>query len=207
LKKLRDPKMAQRLSLLLVVIGGLLGMLVGSANAAMEFCLLAYALVLYGGLFITTARQPDAVLYEPRDFATRMLKWVSTPQIEAAILLWFGVALLTQPEQSSIYRLTEMSLTSTALGWMFLLLGWLMAVRLPDPMEYTLIAGTRLAYTSLVALDVLLAEGSWLSVGVYVGGSLHGVLAMLTQWTLREVAQEVQTLQQELAEVADATAF
>jgi hypothetical protein len=199
--------LSQWLSLLLIIISGLLGVLVGSYDAPSEFGLLAYGLGLYGGLLVTTARQPEAIVYEPRSFATRMLKWVTAPQIEAAILLWFGIALLTQPEQSSIFRLTEMSLSSFALGWMFLLLGWLMAVRLPDPMEYTLIAGIRLAYTALVALDVLLSGGPWIVMGGYVGGSLHGVLAMLTQWTLREVAQEVRILQHELEEVADATAL
>jgi len=204
---MRDPQLAQRLSLLLIIISGLLGFLVGSYDTPPEFGLLAYGLALYGGLLITAARQPDAVVYEPRNFATRMLKWVTTPQIEAAILLWFGVALLTQPEQSSIFHLTEMELTGVALGWMFLLLGWLMAVRLPDPLEYTLIAGIRLAYTALIAVDVLLVGGPWIVLGGYIGGSLHGVLAMLTQWTLREVAEEVLVLQRELGKVADATAL
>jgi hypothetical protein len=176
-------------SLLVVLAGGFLALTIQWGSLPDSLTGMVFVLVLAGGLVITKPRQPHAVMYQPRGFATRLLKWVSAPQIEAAILLWFGVALLLQPTTV---------VSQSAIGWLFLLMGWLLVARLPSPMEYTLIASTRLCFTALLALDALRSGEPLVIVGAYAGSILHGVLAMLLHWTLREVAEQVAHLRKEV---------
>ncbi|MEL6309254.1 MAG: hypothetical protein AAFQ52_14020, partial [Chloroflexota bacterium] len=82
-------------SLLCVIVAGLLawsGQYLGN-----DLTVIGLLLGLSGVLLIPRPRQPHAKQYQARDFTTAVLKWISAPQIEAAILLWFGIALLAQP--------------------------------------------------------------------------------------------------------------
>jgi hypothetical protein len=186
-----DPKSWLWTSLIVVLADGFLALTIQWGSLPDSLTGMVFVLVLAGGLVITKPRQPHATLYQPRGFATRLLKWVSAPQIEAAILLWFGVALLVQPSTTAI-------LSQSAIGWLFLLLGWLLVARLPSPVEYTLIASTRLCFTALLAVDALRSGAPLVIVGAYIGSILHGVLAMLLHWTLREVAEQVAELREEV---------
>ncbi|MEL6407451.1 MAG: hypothetical protein AAFR81_23975 [Chloroflexota bacterium] len=181
-------------SLLCVIVAGLLawsGQYLGN-----DLTVIGLLLGLSGVLLIPRPRQPHAKQYQPRDFTTAVLKWISAPQIEAAILLWFGVALLAQPDASSIYRVSDSGLLPLAIGVTFLTLAWRMAIHLPTPLAYSLMTGFRLLYTLIVVVDVAMNAGPWIVLGAYLGGILHGVLAMFVQWMLRDMAKQVYDLQQ-----------
>lgn len=191
----------QRESLLVVLGAGGLALLIGLNVAGLPLQLMSLLMLGYGAFLLPRARQPDARLYQPRGFATQILKWISAPQVEAAILLWVGWSFLVEPTQVSIFRLTDSLLLSQGLGVLFLLLGWRMATTLPRPTEYIALTSTRLLYTLLVVVDVLANSGPLIVVGVYVGSVLHGVVSMLVQWTLHEIADEVRQLERELQRV------
>lgn len=144
-------------------------MLAGFDVATIPLEILSFVLLIYGGIIVPMPHQPLAVMYEPRNLATRLLKWISAPQVEAVILLWFGWSFLIQPEQISAVRLSGSVVVSFTLGIMFLAFGWLMVVQLPSPLEYTLLTSTRLAYTLVVARDVWINDITIMVIGAYIG--------------------------------------
>ncbi|MEO1164245.1 MAG: hypothetical protein AAFV98_10705, partial [Chloroflexota bacterium] len=155
-------------SLLCVIVAGLLawsGQYLGN-----DLTVIGLLLGLSGVLLIPRPRQPHAKQYQPRDFTTAVLKWISAPQIEAAILLWFGVAILAQPEASSFYRVSDSALLTALMGITFLVLAWRMAIRLPSPLAYTLMTGFRLLYTLVVVIYIATHDGPWIVLGAYLGG-------------------------------------
>lgn len=181
---------------LLVVLGaGGMATLVGLGVTNGAFQVMSLVLLFYGGLLVPRTRQPHAKLYQPRGFATRLLKWVSAPQVEAAILFWVGWSFLVEPTRVSVFRLSQSLLLSQALGFGFVLLGWVMATRAPKPRQYVVITSTRLLYTLIVIVDVLLSDVPLVVIGIYVGSVLHGIISMLVQWTLYEVAADVRKLE------------
>lgn len=187
------------LALLSILIGGVIAMWVASGTKPEGIMVSAFAVAVGGGIFITQPRQPYAVVYEPRSFATRVLKWMSAPQIEAAILLWLGIALLIRPDDPRLgivlYGFPEV------MGWFFLFLGWVLLSHLPTPWEYTLIASTRMCFSLVIVLDGLRRGVPLITVGAFAGSILHGVIAMALHWTLAEVAEQVKHLQKEVQQV------
>ena len=168
-------------SLLCVIVAGLLawsGQYLGN-----DLTVIGLLLGLSGVLLIPRPRQPHAKQYQPRDFTTAVLKWISAP-------------LLAQPDATSIYRVSDSGLLPLAIGVTFLTLAWRMAIRLPTPLAYSLMTGFRLLYTLIVVVDVAMNAGPWIVLGAYLGGILHGVLAMFVQWMLRDMAKQVYDLQQ-----------
>ena len=159
---------------------------------------IAALVLLVGVLWVLQPRQPYILAYEPQSFSSRVLKWVSAPQIEAAVLFWFGMSFLLQPERISIYRLTGSLPVSILLGWVFLLLGYLLLVQMPTPQEYTLIVSIRLVYTLLVAVDVVSRGSPLVIVGAYMGGIAHGILSIALHWHLADLAKEVLLLKRDL---------
>ncbi|MEO1643542.1 MAG: hypothetical protein AAFR67_00030 [Chloroflexota bacterium] len=184
------------LSLLLVGIAGGIAYLGWQSERGQMFGITALLIGIIAVLFVPQPRQPQILSYRPTSWTQHALKWMSAPQIEAAILLWFGVALLAQPEASSIYRVSDATFLPFAIGVTFLLLAWRMAIRLPTPLAYSLMTGFRLLYTLIVVVDVAMNAGPWIVLGAYLGGIFHGVLAMFVQWMLRDMAKQVYDLQQ-----------
>ena len=125
------------LSLLLLCAAG------GLAHLGWQFALgqllgiVALLIGLVAVLLVPRPRQPEVLGYQPKRWTQNILKWVSAPQVEAVILLWFGISLIAQPQFSSAYRLSDSYLLTAILGWVFLLLAWRMAVQLPSPVAYT----------------------------------------------------------------------
>src|SRR5690606_14757464 len=97
---------------------------------------------------------PEAVLFQPTSWIEGILKWASAPQIEALILLWFGISLIAQPQFSSAYSLSQSYAVTALIGWVFILLAWRMAIQLPSPLAYTLMTSYRLLYTGIVLVQV-----------------------------------------------------
>lgn len=149
-------------------------------------------------LLIPRSRQPQAVVFQAKTWIEQVLKWVSAPQIEAVILLWFGISLLSQPQFSSAYKLSQSYGLTALLGWVFVLLAWNMAIQLPSPLAYTLMTSYRLLYTGIVLVNVATTDGPLIILGAYLGGILHGILAMLVQWQLRQMAQQMKHLRDEI---------
>ena len=144
-------------------------------------------------------RQPQARDFQATNWIERGLKWASAPQIEAVILLWFGISLIAQPQFSSAYSMSQSYLLTASLGWVFILLAWRMAIQLPSPLAYTVMTSYRLLYTGIVLVNVIATEGPLIILGAYLGGILQGLLAMLVQWQLRQMAQRMSQLREEIA--------
>lgn len=165
--------------------------------------LCALGIGLIAILLIPRSRQPQAVVFQAKTWNEEVLKWVSAPQIEAVILLWFGVSLIAQPQFSSAYKLSQSYGLTVLIGWVFILLSWNMAIQLPTPLAYSLMTSYRLLYTGIVLVNVATTDGPLIILGAYLGGILHGILAMLVQWQLRQMAlqmsqqrTEIQSLKQ-----------
>lgn len=197
----KNPSLWQITSLLVVLTGGVLATYVGWQSVTDWRLVLAFVVILSGGLIIASPRQPEARIYAPRNFSTYILKWLSAPQIEAGILFWFGASLLTQPTQVSAYYVFGSAGASISIGWLFLVLGWLLISRLPNPAEYTAITSVRLLYTLVVVVDVIANNYPLAILGAYGGSILHGLVSMLVQWVLREVAEQVRDLKIEVRDL------
>lgn len=189
--------------LLLLVAGGIatLGWYQGMGQAS-GLCALGIGLIAI--LLIPRSRQPQAVVFQAKTWTEHVLKWVSAPQIEAMILLWFGISLIAQPQFSSAYRMSESYVLTALLGWVFILLSWNMAIQLPTPMAYSLMTGYRLLYTGIVLVNIATTDGPLIVLGAYLGGILHGILAMLVQWQLRQVALQMSEQRAELEDLKQA---
>lgn len=187
-----------RLALLVIALSGALALVVGRGSLPDDLAGLAFALALIGGLGITRPRQPQAVGYQPRNVATRLMKWVSAPQLEAALLLWFGVALLAQAGVQPVME----TVIDSALGALFLGLGWLLLAHLPGPLEFTLIVSTRLLFTALLGLEALAEGAPLVTLGAYSASIGYGLVAIGLHWTLREVAEQVASLRQEVRQIS-----
>lgn len=188
-------------ALLLIICAGGIAMQTARTGYRDDLAIFAFVVGLIAILFVPHLRRPQAVEFRPYNWVVYLLKWVSAPQIEATILLWFGISLLVQPEFSSVFDLSASYGFTYVLGWVFLLLAWRMAVELPSPMAYSLMTGFRLLYTIIVVFNVVTSNGPWIVVGAYTGGILHGLMAMLTQWTLREMALHMRDLNQAIREI------
>ncbi|MGB7340196.1 MAG: hypothetical protein WBC91_14965 [Phototrophicaceae bacterium] len=186
------------LSLLLLFVAG------GLAHLGWQFALgqllgiVALLIGLVAVLLVPRPRQPEVLGYQPKRWTQNILKWVSAPQVEAVILLWFGISLIAQPQFSSAYRLSDSYLLTAILGWVFLLLAWRMAVQLPSPVAYTVMTSYRLLYTLIVLFSVATSDGPLIILGAYLGGILQGLLAMVVQWELRQMAQQMVGLRHEI---------
>lgn len=159
----------------------------------------ALGIGLIAVLYIPRPRQPQARDFQATNWIERGLKWASAPQIEAMILLWFGISLIAQPQFSSAYSMSQSYLLTASLGWVFILLAWRMAIQLPSPLAYTVMTSYRLLYTGIVLVNVIATEGPLIILGAYLGGILQGLLAMLVQWQLRQMAQRMSQLREEIA--------
>ena len=73
-----------------------------------------------------------------------------------------------------------------------------MAIQLPSPLTYSLMTSFRLLYTGIVLIHVATSDGPLIILGAYLGGILHGLLAMLVQWQLRQMAQRMNQLRDEI---------
>lgn len=188
-------------ALLCVIVAGVLawsGQVLGT-----DLTVVGLLLGLSGVLIIPRPRQMASHRYQPRDLTTRVLQWVSAPQIEAAVLLWFGVAILAQPEASSFFQISQSPLLTVLIGSLFLALAWRMGTRMPTPLGYSLMTGFRLLYTLIVVWYVVTQDGPWIVLGAYLGGIFHGVLAMFVQWLLRDVAEQVVDLRAQITQLRD----
>lgn len=183
--------------LFLLIAGGIaslgwqqgLGQVLGSS---------ALGIGLIAVLYIPCPRQPQARDFQASNWIERGLKWASAPQIEALILLWFGISLIAQPQFSSAYSLSQSYAVTALIGWVFILLAWRMAIQLPSPLAYSLMTSFRLLYTGIVLIHVATSDGPLIILGAYLGGVLHGLLAMLVQWQLRQMAQKMSQLRDEI---------
>lgn len=196
------PKISQgyrvRLAAGLLIISGVIFMVQRWHTLPLALDAIAFTYLFVGVMWVLQPRQPYILTFEPENFSGRVLKWLSAPQIEAAVLFWFGMSFLAQPDRISIYRLTDSIPLSLIVGWAFLLLGYLLLVRMPTPQEYTLIAGVRLLYTILVAVDIVTNNGALVVVGAYVGGVLHGIISIALHWHLASIAKEVVLLKRQI---------
>ena len=183
---------------LLLLVSGSIFTLQNQLALPSIFGVLATSCLFLGVVWVLQPRQPYILTYEPRSFSSHVLKWVSAPQIEAVVLFWFGMSFLLQPEKISLYYLTGNVAISLLVGWVFLLLGYLLLVQMPTPQEYTLIASVRLSYTLLVALHVVANNGPLVIIGAYVGGIIHGILSIALHWHLADLAREVLVLKREM---------
>ena len=100
--------------------------------------------------------------------------------------------------RNTLYRLSDSYLLTAILGWVFLLLAWRMAVQLPSPVAYTVMTSYRLLYTLIVLFSVVTTDGPLIILGAYLGGILQGLLAMVVQWELRQMAQQMVGLRHEI---------
>lgn len=186
------------ISLLIVLIAGGIATAGWYQGMGQGLGLGALGIGLIAILIIPRPRQPQALVYQPKTWIEGILKWASAPQIEAAILLWFGISLIAQPQFSSAYSLSQSYGLTALLGWVFIVLAWRMAVQLPSPLAYSLMTSYRLLYTGIVLVNVFTTDGPLIILGAYLGGILQGVLAMLVQWQLREMAQQMSQLRNEI---------
>ena len=182
------------LSLLVLLSAGGIATLGWQQGSGQEMGSVALAIGLIAVLIIPRPRQPEAVLFQPTSWIEGILKWASAPQIEALILLWFGISLIAQPQFSSAYRMSQSYAVTALVGWVFILLAWRMAIQLPSPFAYSLMTSFRLLYTGIVLVHVATSDGPLIILGAYLGGILHGLLAMLVQWQLRQMAQKMSQL-------------
>ncbi|GAB5426359.1 MAG: hypothetical protein Crog4KO_35060 [Crocinitomicaceae bacterium] len=192
------------ISLLLLLVAGGIATLGWYQDKGQVLGLSALGLGLIAILLIPRPRQPQAVRFKARTWVETVLKWVSAPQIEAVILLWFGVSIIAQPQFSSAYSMSQSYLLTTLLGWGFILLAWQMAIQLPSPLAYSLMTGYRLLYTGIVLVNVATTDGPLIILGAYLGGILHGILAMLVQWQLRQMALQMSEQRAELEDLKQA---
>ncbi|MEM9954987.1 MAG: hypothetical protein AAF846_25490 [Chloroflexota bacterium] len=186
------------LSLLLVGIAGGIAHLGWQFEIGQLFGVEALLIGIIAVLFVPRPRHPQILRYQPKRWTQHVLKWMSAPQIEAVILLWFGVSLIAQPQFSSAYTLSESYLLTASLGWVFLILAWRMAIQLPSPLAYSIMTSYRLLYTLIVLVNVATTDGPLIILGAYAGGVLHGFLAMVIQWELHEMAQQATRMRQQI---------
>lgn len=186
------------LSLLSLVLAGGIAHLGYDLQHGLTLGVAALLLGLIGVLLIPAPRQPQILSFEPQSWIQQVLKWMSAAQIEAVILLWFGVSLIAQPQFSSAYTLSDSYLLTASLGWVFILLAWRMAVQLPSPLAYTVMTSYRLLYTLIVLVNVATTDGPLIILGAYAGGILHGIVSMGVQWELRQIAKQVIDLRHEI---------
>lgn len=160
----------------------------------------SYGLLVYGTLGLVI-RSNHRITHVPRRFWGQLLRWVSTPQIESLILLWLGWSLLLQPERGNLFLLTQDPFISFVIGLIFIGAGWWMGVQRPDPALYTALTSLRVFYTLTVAVAVPLTDVPLIVIGSYLGSILHGVIAVLVQWALHELAQEVAELKTQVSQL------
>ncbi|MEM9950164.1 MAG: hypothetical protein AAF846_01080 [Chloroflexota bacterium] len=188
-------------ALLLVLVAGGMAHLGWRFEIGQVFGVVALLIGIVAVIIIPRPRRPHILRYQPQRWTQHVLKWMSAPQIEAVVLLWFGVSLIAQPQFSSAYTLSDSYLLTAILGWVFLLLAWQMAVQLPSPIAYTVMTSYRLLYTLIVLINVATTDGPLIILGAYVGGILHGILAMVVQWELRQMAQQMTQMRQQIQDL------